>query len=67
MISPLPLRGFFSLSAKVEKTSSLGVERTTPSGLAATAFVFFRPTPVRYGQVRRPDGTVPEVTDLAGA
>jgi hypothetical protein len=37
------------------------------AGLLCTAFIFFRPTPVRFGQVRRPDGSVPEVNDLAGA
>lgn len=37
------------------------------AGLFGTAFIFFRPTPVRFGQVRRADGTVPEVNDLAGA
>lgn len=36
-------------------------------GLVATALIFFRPTPLRFGRVRRPDGSVPEVHDVAGA
>jgi hypothetical protein len=51
-------------------TSDVTLRRVTlagAAGLFSTAFIFFRPTPVRFGQVRRADGTVPEVNDLAGA
>jgi len=37
------------------------------AGLAASAFAFFRMTPLRFGRVRRADGTVPLPNDLAGA
>ncbi len=37
------------------------------AGLLATAVIFFRATPLRFGRVRRPDGSVPEVHDVAGA
>lgn len=37
------------------------------AGLWATAFIFFRPSPLRFGRVTLPDGPAPETTDLAGA
>jgi len=51
-------------------TNDITLRRVTlagAAGLFGTAFIFFRPTPVRFGQVRRADGTLPEVNDLAGA
>ncbi|MBX7104799.1 MAG: hypothetical protein K1X57_12005 [Gemmataceae bacterium] len=43
------------------------VTLATAAGLWATAFIFFRPSPLRFGRVTRADGEAPTTTDLAGA
>ena len=59
--SPLALR-LFAEDAALRRTTIVSA-----AGLMATAFIFFRATPLRYGRVRRPDGTLPTTNDLAGA
>lgn len=59
--SPLALR-LFAADATLRRTTIVSA-----AGLTATAFIFFRATPLRYGRVRRPDGTLPMSNDLAGA
>jgi hypothetical protein len=59
--SPLALR-FYAADPALRK-----VTLAAAAGLWATAFIFFRPAPLRFGRVTRADGAPPPTTDLAGA
>ena len=56
-----------SLRLYASDTTLRRVTLAAATGLLATAAVFFRWRPLRFGEVRRPDGSRPEAADAAGA